>query len=76
LVGFSSILFPIPEKLRYIFYVIIVCCIIYSSVYGNDTAKKIIEERKKKGDLFSKDFSDGSILAKLNLEEYNSLKDK
>lgn len=76
LLGFSSILFPIPENLKYGVYVFILCCLIYSSNYGNDTAKKIIDERKKKGDLFSKDFSDGSILAKLSLEEYNSLKNK
>jgi len=76
LIGLSSILLPVPEKFKYGFYIFIICCLIYSSFYGNNAATKIIEERKKKGDLFSRDFSDGSILAKLNLQEYNSLKDK
>lgn len=76
LVGFSSILLPVPEKLKYIFYVFIICCLIYSSIYGNDTALKIIEARKEKGDLFDKNLINTEILVKLTRDEFKTLKDK
>jgi hypothetical protein len=73
LLGVSTIMLPINANLKSLCYAFIMFCLIYSTLNGNDTAKKIIEERKSKGDLFTmKDAilnNNPSVLAKMTHEE-------
>jgi hypothetical protein len=73
LLGVSTIILPIPEKAKYIVYLFIVSCLIYSSLNGNDTASKIIEARKNKGDIFTR-LPNDETLVKLNSSELSEVK--
>jgi hypothetical protein len=74
ILGLSTILLPIPENVKYVFYLFIIFCLLYSSINGNQIASKIIEERKNKGDLFSINNMDPNILVKMTNIEYKQVK--
>jgi hypothetical protein len=73
-IGLTSFLLPIPQELKKYLYIFIIICLIYSSINGNDAAKKIIKERVSKGDIFDPKSVDNNTLVKLSYDELNKIK--